>query len=193
MNTQFTKIAPYNLYPFDNPKDNFDFVCRVLNQNVNPPSLEPKSIRPNNKLILSSNLRRAKECLDASSDAKIIYLPQLSEIKINLNNLCEQKQWEKMGSTIVRQKFKQAFMADELVLSRQQIYQQAKEVFDLIKQEQSVTVISHTFKLILLKAIIETRGQIIRQPELINNYIFDHKSILKFGETFYLDINKSSI
>lgn len=189
MNIQFTKIAEYNLYPFDNPKDNFDFICRVLKQNIDPPSSKPKSISLKNELILSSNLRRARECINASPDSKIISLPQLSEIKIDLKDFCDFKQWEKMGSKIVRRKFKEAFIADKLAVSRLEIYQEAKEIFDLIKKEKSTTIISHTFRLLLLKAIIETKGRIINDPKLINNYISESKHSLKFGETFYLPLN----
>lgn len=192
MKIEFIKIPKYNLYPFDNTRDNFKFVCQLLNQEINPPSSKKMALDIKSEIILSSQLKRARECINAPKKSKIIYLPELNEIKIDIQNMCNLEDWEKIGSSIIRKKFKEAFIKDALEISRKQIYQQYQKIFEYIKDKKSVTIVSHTFRLILIKAIYETKGEIIENPQLIHDYIKDDKKVLNFEEKFFMDIKKPS-
>lgn len=187
MKIQFIKILKYNLYPQNNFLENFKFICQVLNQTIDPPSDQPKLLDLKNNLILCSPLKRARQCVKLPAHSRIIYLPELAEIKIDLAAACTAKEWSKKGNQLIRQKFKEAFIQDTLPLSRQEIYQQAKKILLQYSGEKSITIVSHTFRLILLKAILETNGQIIKQPRLINHYINNNQKILTFGQTFYFN------
>jgi hypothetical protein len=185
MQIKCTKILKYNLYPKATPLENFEYINKVLDQSIDPPSTQAKSLILDSDVILCSTLNRARECLKTSS--KVLYMPELKEIPMDLSSVCTLADWSKKNSAIVRQKFKEAFIKDELAISRKQLRQEADKIFEACNNYKSVTIVSHTFRLILLKAIYETKGKIISNPELIHNYIDNNKHILDFGESFYLN------
>jgi len=186
MSIQCIKILGYNLRPTHDPMSNFAFICKVLNQSIDPPTQHYDTLEIRNGIILCSPLARARQCLKYSPDGIVAYPRELVEIPFDLAACCTIEEWLEKGSIVVRKKFKEAFIGNTLLISRQEIMQQAKKIFAECRQCGATTIVSHTFRLILLKAIYETNGKIIDKPKLIHNYIDDQKRILDFGETFNL-------
>jgi len=185
----FHKILKYEL----NPKDVnvFTYLSDVISQKNDPPSLEQNKLELIGSIVFHSPLRRAVECIRKIKGVKYIPLKELAEIPFDLNALCSQEEWGKERSVIVRRKFKKAFIEDKLLISRHEIWNQIEFVLSkcLLKNEASdISVVSHSFKLKLIEACIDSNKKIIKTPELINNYIFDDIKTFGFGEGFNLNI-----
>ena len=190
MKTTFIKIKEYNLYPKNQTVDHFEYVCRVLNQSIDPPTEDPHGLSiATTKKIFCSPLRRAKECIITQSGAKVLYIPQLSEVPFDLKIFCSRSEWKSQKSNAVRKYFKKAFIQDKLLFTREKLRGQIREIFRIAEQNPESTMISHTFRLTLIRVYQETNGDIFQKPELIQQYISDEKRILDFGESFDLEIS----
>lgn len=188
MKIKLTKILLYDLYPA-NTADLFEYICGVLKQNINPHTLKPKGIVTKKHNILCSPLSRAKECVKILPDAKVKYIPELSEIPFDFNFFCPKEEWLEKKSESVRKYFKEAFIADELLISRKNIEKQIIKISQILRGNPDSEIISHTFRLTLIRAYFETNGEIFKKPNFIHRYILDKKRILNFGESFEVEID----
>lgn len=188
MKIKFTKILPYDLYPA-NTADLFEYICGVLKQDINPHTLKPEGIIMKEHNVFCSPLLRARECVKILPGAKIRYLDELSEIPFDLKFFCPKEEWLKKKSEAVRKYFKEAFITDKLFISRKNTEKQIIKISQILRQNPDSEIISHTFRLTLIRAYFETNGKIFKKPNLIHRYILDKKRILNFGEGFEIEIN----
>lgn len=188
MTISCVKILGYNLMSPSAEISNFEYVCQLLDQRIDPPTSEHGTLDVGDGIVFCSPLLRAKQCIMIKNDHKtrLVIREELGEIPFDLSLFCTAREWQRDGSKLVRQKFKDAFIDDKLVISRQTIAAQAKGILDICARELSPVIVSHTFRLTILRAIHETNGRIISEPELIHDYIQDDKKIMNFGERFTL-------
>ncbi len=187
MKTTFTKILDYELYPIDPTIDLFTHVCDVLKQDINPKTKCPNQLRVNTDIIFSSPLLRARQCIKQREGLEVHYLNELSEIPFDLQRFCSAKEWESRKSAVVRKAFKDAFIADQFLLSRQVVREQIERVFRIARNNPNSTMVSHTFRLALIRAYSQTKGEIFKNPQLIHRYVFEEKKTFIFGESFKID------
>jgi hypothetical protein len=188
MKITFRKILEYELYPTNQKIKKFGYICDVLNQNIDPPTKQPENLQISTGVVFCSSLRRAKECVAVQSGTRVWYIPEIAEIPFELSQFCLQSEWDQLGSIAVRKYFKKAFVQDELLIPRKSIEKQVLKVTKLIQEYCVSDLISHTFRIIIMRAYYETGGRIFKNPNLIHRYIFDNRRILNFGESFELDI-----
>jgi hypothetical protein len=181
------KILPYNLTPTG--VETFQFLTDLTAQRVDPPSLHPGELRLEASTIFTSPLRRATECIAVEQGKTIHPLHLLSEIPFELSDLCTEQEWNEYGSVIVRRRFKEKFIQDELGLSRQIMFGQIEDLISLDKAlSGSVAYISHSFRMKLIEAYIRSHGKIVEQPTLIHEYIFDDQDTYAFGAQLSLTL-----
>ena len=182
---KFIKILSYQQKP--DRGDIFEQLCDLTSQKIDPPSLFPESLDVSADIILSSTLKRAKDCFKKNEGEECVYLPELKEVPFALDKICSKEEWIKEKSVAVRRNFKKAFINDQLLLSRRKIFDEIRQLLSLCKKKSlkgEVAVISHSFRLALIEAYIKTKGEIEINPDLIHQYISDEKKRYEFGEGF---------
>ena len=190
MKILFRKILDYDLRRYES--DAFIYVCRILSQKINPDSLKKQSFAPTTKITFHSELKRAKQCLKKNKSFKLIPTKFLNEIPFNLDNYCNELEYKKEGSVVVRRAFKKLFIENKLMINRNKIFNEIEKLFTYLKNnsnsENNVTVFSHSFRLKCIEAYLKTNKQIIKSPELIGQYISDKNKTFDFGKGFDFDI-----
>ena len=186
---KFIKILSYRLKPKNG--DIFGYLNDLTSQKIDPHTNEPGKLKLKEYVVLHSTLLRAVECIHRDKNTEYIGLTDLNEIGFDLEKICGEKLWKKEKSKVVRRKFKEAFIKDDLHISRKEIFDGIRKVLLLCKAKSKkgdVAVVSHSFRLAIIEAYIKTKGEIEKKPELIHNYIFDDKKRYEFGGGF--EINK---
>lgn len=180
---QFRKIAAYERTS-PQGEDLFAYLDRLTIQKIDPPSLHPHELKTDAQRILTSPLRRAIEYISPHDQSRVRVLHQLRELPLSLRELCTRQEWQHARSRIVRQRFKEAFIADRLPLSRRMIEQEIRYVLAELQPWHTTFVLSHSFRLKLIEAYIETQGDIFRYPYLIHEWINDARKTYNWGEGF---------
>jgi len=181
----FIKMLAYQQTP--ETGDAFTYLDCVTTQRIDPSSLHPGELHLNAPIVFHSPLQRVTDCLAADDRQKRVVLQELREIHFSLQSLCSYEEWKKERSIIVRRRFKEAFIADTLLLSRATIEQEVQNVLRLVGSHAEAVVVSHSFRLKLIEATIKTRGEIFRDPKLIHEWIRDDHKTYDWGEGFEVD------
>lgn len=182
---QFIKIGPYETQPANT--DIFDYITELCAQRINPPSIKPQGLVVKADHVFHSPLRRAVESFLLKDNALYFPLQELKEIPFEFGALCTRQEWYKYGSSSVRRTFKQGFISDALLIPRSTILNEVELVIESCRQvvlEKTVSVISHSFRLKVIQAYLETNGRIVRNPESINEFIKDEERTFDFGQGF---------
>lgn len=143
-----------------------------------PPSLEPT--------VFSSKLLRSVQTVNQYFNEKeIIYLKELNEIQFELTSLLSKKEYEEEGSNLVRQRFIEAFIEDNLVEKRRETQARMDQ---LIKNFSSLKsgnylVVSHSFFMKLLDIYLKNRN-LFQQPTIIRKHFDFREKTFEFGEGF---------
>jgi len=186
----FRKILEYDTKK--GQPDSFIYACKLLSQEVSPDSLQKGGFISLSNIILSSNLKRAKQCIKKDISLKIIFNSSLNEIPFELASNCSKSQYEKYGSRIVRRVFKKLFIEDKLMIKRRKIFREIENLLSFIrknfKSEKNIMILSHSFRLKCIEAYLKTSGKIIQNPELMEQYIDDSRKTFNFGQGFDFDI-----
>jgi len=178
-----TKIATYELRPKN--LDVFNYLKCLGLQQINPPSLAPRSIQVVTNRVYCSQLNRALECISPSDNCMVIATKALNEIIFDIESLCSRTEYENFKSQIVRKRLREAFITDSLGEPRSKIFDDVKNILkEISKLNEATTIVSHSFKLKVLEAYVRSIGAIERNPELINDYVFDDQKTFDFGAGF---------
>lgn len=187
---KFIKMLAYDLRNKGDKLD-FEWVRNVTLQKEDPESLNPGGLEQikDAEIVFHSPLRRVVQCFPEISGIKMICLNSLREIQFDLREFCTEEEFLEKGSAIVRRQFKDFFIQDKLLIPRNQIFQEVKEVLKFCVESQvlRIAVVSHSFRLSMIEAFIETGGTIETNPSLVHDFIFDDKKRFNFGEGFTVD------
>lgn len=179
------KILNYELYVDDPSVDEFERVCQILSQKTDPRSLSPQELPVGPGKVLSSNMRRAKECLDIKPETEIDYRDDLRELAFDLSKFCSREDYTSHKSDAVREAFVKAFVSDQLELPRSEIQKQIEGLLKEV-QETDATIISHTFRMKLIEIYLEIGEDLFKEPELLAEHLDTKKKIYEFGHSFNL-------
>jgi hypothetical protein len=177
---QFQKILSYDVYG-QNPAKRFDYICSLLDQTIDPTSLEPSLINANDKAVYISPRARALSCLNQDTALSITILQSLNEVPFALKSVCTAADFERQGSTAVRQAFLDLFIADRLDLSHKQLKAELDYLLTLSKDNPDALAISHTFRLRLLQTYLKTNRELFNEPKLILEYLDPNVHWADFG------------
>ncbi len=189
----FIKIKKYQLQPLL-PEGEFEYISKVLNQTHDPSSLEPKSLKCVESIILHSPLKRCLECMDYSTSAQAIEMSELREIPFDIKGKITEEEWEEKRSDAVREAFVNSFIEDTLMISRKDLKAEIEKVLSMCKKmakTKNIEVISHSFRLKVIEAYIKTNGRVFNNVQLIREFVPLKQKTYEFGEGF--DIKSSDI
>ena len=151
----------------------------MLMGKFDPPTIggEP---RPVNEPTLCSTALRARMSVRGQN---ITYLKQLEEIKFNPVKILKIAS-DTISSEQVREAFVAGWTSDSLVQSRRDIVREIVHVLKLAKQTQDCLVISHTFRLTVIRAYLMEGERLSQSPDLIRKYIRPQSKLMDFEQEF---------
>lgn len=184
----FKKILAYDLRPKNT--DQFTYVNDILNQKIDPPTLHPAELKTSTSIVFYSPMRRSTECIERIPN--VLYQPaeELREIPFDLKRFITAEEFEKDGSQTVRRAFKKAFKTNQLGINRDKLFEDIETFLKQVRKSKvkEATAISHSFKLKLFFAFLETKGAIAQDYELIDKYILEDQKTYDFGNGFTANI-----
>lgn len=184
---QFIKTLAYQ--PYGN-EDVFNYVRKLLLQEIDPPSTAQASIISSAPKLLHSPLRRVAETVDIAAAQTRVVLRDLREVSFDIKAFLNEDQLLKEGSTAIRKAFIQAFVEDRLHVSRAMLAYEITGILDIVYAEEEVDVVSHSFRLKLIEAFLCTNGKVFVEPALITRFIDPKEKTYRFGEVaLKLNIN----
>lgn len=182
----FRKIAPYLL---DAPSgDRWEYICGVLDQAIDPPSLAPMSVRVPAQRAYLSPRKRALECVASEEGTAYIVKQELNEVPFDLRRFHTKQEWEDSGSAIVRDAFVRGFVSDRLAVPRRRLFEEVRSLLGAMDRASARGYfISHSFRMKLFEAYFKTGGKVEREPELIREFVSLDRRTYDFGEEFEVD------
>ena len=110
----------------------------------------------------------------------------LNEVLFDLKTLVTEAEFESQGSGLVRQRFVEAFVNDQLLDSRAAILARVKELLQFLKaQDQThILCVSHSFFMKVLEAYIKTSDKLEAHPDVLAAFISSKKHTYPYMEGF---------
>lgn len=189
----FIKILEYDTKP--NDSDAFDYLCAVASQKIDPPSLKPKSLHLDTPVVFYSPLRRSAECLKMERPSRYIPSSLLKEIPFDMKQMCPKEEWLTGKSALVRKRFKDRFIKDQLLMKKEDIFEEVRKILAQCCSAagtSEVSVVSHSFRMKIIQAFLGTKGRIEEEASLIHGYIHDDRKTFEFGKGFSIAENDLS-
>ena len=132
-----------------------------------------------------SSLKRCRQTAKILSTGKITVLSDLREIKFSLYSLVSREEFERYGSSLVRERFIQSFINDSLLEKREDIKKRINRVVKIIFQENNdKLIVSHSFTMKMFEACFQKNLNIFKDPNLISKVIFTQTETYPFGGGF---------
>lgn len=176
------KILAYDVYAQTTGTARYEHVIKLLNQSIDPKTLQPNSIECSQRVVLTSPRKRATSCIKKDSASPISISPELNEIAFSLQEFCTEENFLKGGSTAVREAFVQAFIEDKLETSHKKLQMELKNIVTLSKQARQPLCISHTFRMKLIEIYANIGDDLFQNPTIITEHIDCEKHLYDFGE-----------
>lgn len=181
-NIRFLRSLAYPLLPHRG--DVFSHLNAIAMQTIDPESLHPGGLDLPEPVILHSPLRRVAEAIAAPYDGRRLPLHELREVAFSLEQLCTPTEWFRGRSVIIRQRFKQAFIADTLRAPRAELEREIRSVLKSLTGVASAAVVTHSFRLSLFEGYVESEGRLFQEPERIHEWIHDERERYNWGTGF---------
>ena len=159
----------------------------ICSQKKSPRIIRPLLVGRPAKLsipIYCSSLKRGKEtALEFGITIKPI--SELNEIKFSLKSLLTKAEFDKFGSNLVRKRFVEAFIKDELKEKRSEIKCRIDRIVKMLQDlsNGNYLLISHSFYTKVFEIYLKSPN-LFDQPEIIRRYFNTTKKTYNFGEGF---------
>ena len=155
---------------------------------------DPNIIAKNNNILVNKNnavcstSKRTIQTAQYFGFMSIKTIPILNEIKFDLGKLLTEKEFNKYGSSLVRTRFIEAFISNDLNEKRQNIQNRINLLIDYIKNNEFTTYFSHSFFMKILQAYIESKYQLFESPEILYHFIDANKPTYEYGKGFVIKL-----
>jgi len=133
------------------------------------------------QIALCSTSLRAIQTAKSSGEVKLRNTELLNEITFDLTKLLSKKEYGLFGSTLVRDRFIEAFISDSLIESRDDIKFRITELITLIKEldQEVVNCYSHSFFMKVTEAYISSDCSLFENPIILRNIQIWYRSNFK--------------
>lgn len=190
----FRKILEYDP-TFNGRYDEYGGYSKITLQEADPVIITNQSYKldiPENifKPIFSSPLRRAKQTANKYFQTEEIdILNDLREIKFDMHKLLSESEYQKERSNLVRERFIEAFINDELAENRQNIEARVNSVLKKLRklEPNNYLVISHSFFLKIMECYLIEK-ELFKNPTLIKDHFNPLKKTFEFGKGFDVEL-----
>ncbi len=194
MKIRFIKVAKYGTKISVDQK--YQYYCRSSTQQADPDVELPISYVSQYHLgqyqsIYSSPLRRAiSSAKYLSSD--VVVKGELREVRFDLAKLVTPGEYIKYGSSLVRDRFVQAFIQDKLMEPRKEIIDRVKILMAYLRQSKSIDTIcvSHSFLMKIIEAYI-ARVDLLHDPTRLAEFITPMTKTYPYGGGFIIRVQST--
>lgn len=185
------KIYPYDP-TFGGKYTKYEGYSLVTRQKLSPKISSTIKISLPSKVnapVYCSTLIRARQTAriisKLSNINKIQETPELDEILFDLKSLLTKDDYDKYGSNLVRQRFIEAFIKDELLESRRSIKSRVKRLLSKLDKlsDGKYILVSHSFFMKLLQIFLK-HEDLFESPEILKDNFDYRKKTFNFGEGF---------
>lgn len=163
---------------------------QITLQKVNPPILPDQHGEldiPKNLTfpVFASSLQRGIDTAEKYFDkANILCIDELREVKFDLGSLLTQVEYQEYGSNLVRERFVNAFIDDELAEKRFEIKLRIDKIIEKFSQQEgNWLLISHSFYMKIVQCYIQNKN-LFETPILLKDYIVPEVRTFDFGKGF---------
>jgi len=114
----------------------------------------------------------------------------LNEIRFDLGQLLSEREFNAYGSSLVRERFVQAFTEDSLLEQRVEVIRRVRALLGYLSslEEGDILCVSHSFFMKVLEAYIKTGGELERRSELLANFISTKRHTYPYMEGFDFEL-----
>jgi hypothetical protein len=170
----------------------YDGYYLIGKQEVDPEIVAAPQLKKFNEtqVVFCSKLKRGIEtALKISKDKNVIVLPELNEVRFDLGTLVNINEYDKYGSYLVRKRFINAFIENNLLETREDIEIRIEKLFKLLKNfpDGNYLMISHSFIMKILQIYIKDRN-LFKKPEMIRKYFDVNNRTYEFGTGFEFNL-----
>lgn len=189
MKIYFRKTFKYDPCHSGLPKyESYEAVTRQI---YSPEIIPPMTHESFNLPTFCSSLTRCVQTAKIISSGKITELDELREIKFSLHDMVSKEEFERYGSSLVRERFIRGFMNDSLLERKESMRKRVCKAIKLISQDNNdKLVVSHSFTMKIFEAYLKEGLDIFKNPDLISKVIFPETETYGFGKGFEVGINK---
>lgn len=167
-------------------QETYQRITAIGLQHIDPLSSAHASIYIPTKTVYHSPLRRVIETIQPQHNT--LSRHGLAEVLFDVRTLCDEATWCQHGSNAVRAGFVAAFIRDTLPQRRSTIIDETCNVLSEIAAQlqtgNAVTVISHSFRMKIIEALIQSQGALDKHPETLRLVLLEHKKTYGFGGFF---------
>lgn len=186
----FRKILEYDP-TFSGKLSRFNGYNLITSQKRDPSILDMQNYElsiPKNvslKIIASSMKRAIETAYKYFNNSEVTVLDELREIKFELNSLLTEDEYHKGGSSLVRQRFIEAFILDSLSEKRHEIQTRMDSLIKkfLSQEFENYLIVSHSFFMKIFQIYLINQN-LFDEPTLIKEYFDPNINTYKFGEGF---------
>ncbi|RJR28212.1 hypothetical protein C4564_05930 [Candidatus Microgenomates bacterium] len=190
----FRKILEYDP-TFEGKYDEYDGYSKITLQKLDPEIIVNQHYKldlPKNvsQPIFCSPLTRAKQTAQKHFKLDgIEVLEDLQEIKFDMHKLLSKQEYKIEKSNLVRKRFIEAFINDELSESSQTIQRRLDSVLSKVSHLEpgNYLVISHSFFLKILQCYLAEKD-LFKKPALLKVRFNPNKKTFDFGSGFELEL-----
>lgn len=189
MKIHFIKPFQYNPRSFAD-QSLFDAYNAVVNRRYDPPILNYEKYQSSDTTAFSSPSLRARQTAKVYVKQKPTITALLAEVSFDMSKLLTRLEFEQSGSTLVRQRFKRDFIANELGESHEILKKRIDDLLKLCKSTNCSTVFcfSHSFFIKLIEAYVLSNYLLFDDPKIIHNYLNSKQSTYPYGKGLTLKI-----
>lgn len=190
----FRKILEYDP-TFGGKYDEYDGYSEITLQKLDPEIIKNQTYKLDLPTSISlpifcSPLKRARQTAQKHFETnEIETLADLLEIKFDMHRFLSKQEYKEEKSDLVRERFIEAFVDDELSESRQAIQKRLDSVLGKIRQLESgnYLLISHSFFLKLLHCYLVEKN-LFNNPALLKKHFNPNKKTFDFGSGFEIEL-----
>lgn len=155
------------------------------------PRITPiKVVTQNIPRVFCSSSARARQTAYSFTKQQPVETALLDEVLFDLARLVSVEEYDAFGSSLVRERFIESFIADNLLESRQQLRERILKLLCMLHSSHtdSAMCFSHSFYMKILEAYVLSDYTLFEQPEALRNYISTRQPTYPYGKGFTLKI-----
>jgi broad specificity phosphatase PhoE len=183
------KIFPYDP-TFDGKYSKYEGYALITTQELDPGIISEIYIKVDKSTkIYASYLNRSRQTASAigntSGITNIGILKDLAEIKFDLKKLLRIDEYDKYGSILVRQRFVEDFINDDLMEKRVEIKKRIDRILTTLEtaEETKILLISHSFFMKIMEVYLNNKD-LFTKPRILKDFFDTNKRTFDNGTGF---------
>jgi broad specificity phosphatase PhoE len=157
----------------------------IAKKKLDPSIEDGEAFKKNFDTVFCSSLKRGIQSAKRYSNTKIEKLSLLDEISFDLTQLLSKEEYKRFGSNLVRQRFVEAFVTDNLDESRKSLKSRIKILIKKLEElpEGDYLLVSHSFFMKIVEVFLK-EDSLFDNPDLVRKHFNTDNKTYEFGSGF---------